>query len=159
MKQTESQNDQNIKVSINGFDKIPVGLDPNSVDNQIISLALKLDRALKGKVVLVTKDINFRVKCDSLGINAEDTNFQIPNSDDVKLPANSMATNILIDDKESIFELNFPNQKDVENIGKSQIKPILIGDYELEKEAKQPLRKKDNMNVPNIEKSTDRQAF
>ena len=34
------QNDQNIKVSINGFDKIPVGLDPNSVDNQIISLAL-----------------------------------------------------------------------------------------------------------------------
>ena len=70
-----------------------------------------------------------------------------------------MATNILIDDKESIFELNFPNQKDVENIGKSQIKPILIGDYELEKEDKQPLRKKDNMNVPNIEKSTDRQAF
>ena len=94
-----------------------------------------------------------------LGINAEDTNFEIPNSDDVKLPANSMATNILIDDKESIFELNFPNQKDVENIGKSQIKPILIGDYELEKEDKQPLRKKDNMNVPNIEKSTDRQAF
>ena len=55
--------------------------------------------------------------------------------------------------------INFPNQKDVENIGKSQIKPILIGDYELEKEDKQPLRKKDNMNVPNIEKSTDRQAF
>lgn len=66
------QNKQKIKVSINGFDKVPVGLDANSVDNQIISLAIKLDGSLKNKVVLVTKDINFRVKCDSLGITAED---------------------------------------------------------------------------------------
>jgi PhoH-like ATPase len=65
-------NNQKIKVSTKGFDKVPVGLDPDSVDNQIISLAIKLDSSLKSKVVLVTKDINFRVKCDSLGLNAED---------------------------------------------------------------------------------------
>ena len=35
------ENDQKIKVAINGFDKVPVGLDPTSVDNQIISLAIK----------------------------------------------------------------------------------------------------------------------
>ncbi len=66
------ENKQKIKVSISGFDNVPVGLDPASVDNQIISLAMKLDRSLKNKVVLITKDINFRVKCDSLGITAED---------------------------------------------------------------------------------------
>ena len=66
------ENDQKIKVAINGFDKVPIGLDPSSVDNQIISLAIKLGGALKNKVILVTKDINFRVKCDSLGITAED---------------------------------------------------------------------------------------
>jgi PhoH-like ATPase len=65
-------NGQKIKVAISGFDKIPVGLEPSSVDNQIISLAMKLDNSLKNKVILVTKDINFRVKCDSLGITAED---------------------------------------------------------------------------------------
>ena len=63
---------QKIKVAITGFKNVPVGLDPLSVDNQIISLAIKLDGALKNKVLLITKDINFRVKCDSLGITAED---------------------------------------------------------------------------------------
>ena len=65
-------NGQKIKVAIKGFDKVPVGLDPTSVDNQIIALAMKIDGVLKSKVILVTKDINFRVKCDSLGITAED---------------------------------------------------------------------------------------
>ena len=66
------ENKQKIKVAINGFEKVPIGLDPNSVDNQIISLAIKLDQSLDSKVILITKDINFRVKCDSLGITAED---------------------------------------------------------------------------------------
>ena len=68
----EIDNGQKIKVAISGFDSVPVGLDPLSVDNQIISLAMKIDGVLKNKVILVTKDINFRVKCDSLGITAED---------------------------------------------------------------------------------------
>jgi len=63
---------QKIKVAITGFKKVPVGLDENQVDNQIISLALTLTNSKNNSVVLITKDINFRVKCDSLGIKAED---------------------------------------------------------------------------------------
>ena len=63
---------QKIKVAISGYKKVPVGLDPNQVDNQIISLALNITSDKKNNVVLITKDINFRVKCDSLGIQAED---------------------------------------------------------------------------------------
>ena len=38
----------------------------------MISLALGIQNQVKQKVILVTKDINFRVKCDSLGIHSED---------------------------------------------------------------------------------------
>ena len=65
-------NKQKIKVATSGFDNVPIGLDPISVDNQIISLAMKLTGRINNEVILVTKDINFRVKCDSLGVNAED---------------------------------------------------------------------------------------
>ena len=68
----EIENKQKVKVAINGFEKVPIGLDPASVDNQIISLAMKLDGSLNSKVILITKDINFRVKCDALGITAQD---------------------------------------------------------------------------------------
>ena len=52
---------------------IPPGFDLKSGDNQIIATAIFLskknnDRTLK----IVTKDINLRVKCDALGIMAED---------------------------------------------------------------------------------------
>jgi PhoH-like ATPase len=66
------ENEQKIKVTISGFDNVPIGLDKSSVDNQIISLAILLTGNSKNKVILVTKDINFRVKCDSLGVIAED---------------------------------------------------------------------------------------
>jgi PhoH-like ATPase len=63
---------QKIKVAISGYKKVPVGLDEKQVDNQIISLALSLTNSKNNNVVLITKDINFRVKCDSLGIISED---------------------------------------------------------------------------------------
>ena len=66
------ENNQKIKVEITGFENIPIGLDPESVDNQIISLALNITSKSDKKVILITKDINFRVKCDALGIKAED---------------------------------------------------------------------------------------
>jgi len=64
---------QIIKVAIEGFDRIPKGLTGDYGDNQIISLAL--DQKIKEpnkEIILVTKDINFRVKCDALGIKSED---------------------------------------------------------------------------------------
>lgn len=57
------------------FDKtfLPEGLDPDDADNQIITTGLaERSRYKRKKVILVTKDINMRVKCDSLGFLSED---------------------------------------------------------------------------------------
>ena len=64
--------DQTVKVSLTGFDDVPVGLDPNNSDNKIISCVLNNMKNTEQNVVMVTKDINFRVKCDALGIKSED---------------------------------------------------------------------------------------
>ena len=63
---------QTIRVSLTGFDNVPVGLDPNNSDNKIISCVLDNMKNTDQNVVMVTKDINFRVKCDALGIKSED---------------------------------------------------------------------------------------
>lgn len=65
------QHDQTIRVDIDIHD-IPDSLDGNTGDNKIIAAALALKSAGPNPVVMVTKDINFRVKCDSLGIYSED---------------------------------------------------------------------------------------
>jgi PhoH-like ATPase len=70
------QGDQTIKVEsdLNRVSvELPKGLDPSKGDNQIIAVALGLQQQNPGKVVkVVTKDINLRVKCDALGLVAED---------------------------------------------------------------------------------------
>lgn len=47
------------------------GLKPDAADNQIISVALALDRAGQ-RVIFVSKDINARVKADALGLRVMD---------------------------------------------------------------------------------------
>jgi PhoH-like ATPase len=55
----------------NGDDTLPFG--NNSVDNRIIGQALAVQkREPKAPAILVTKDINLRLKADSLGLPAED---------------------------------------------------------------------------------------
>ena len=45
----------------------------NAVDSKIAALALKVQKASpKAKTILVTKDINLRIKADALGLEAED---------------------------------------------------------------------------------------
>lgn len=54
---------------------IPPGYDPTAPDNEIIGTVItasKIDN--RGKYVIVTKDINMRVKCDALGLDTEDYN-------------------------------------------------------------------------------------
>jgi PhoH-like ATPase len=70
----EIENNQSIRVELNHCSNVPDGLDTKAGDNRIISVALGLSEDLAGEstVTLVTKDINFRVKCDALGINSED---------------------------------------------------------------------------------------
>ena len=67
----EIENGQIIKVAIEGFEEIPKGLTGDYGDNQIISLALTQKNSNPdNEIILITKDINFRVKCDALGITA-----------------------------------------------------------------------------------------
>mgnify|MGYP006222015409 CR=1 FL=1 len=63
---------QTIKVII-GEHAAPFGLAGNAGDNLIIAATLSEGRENPNKqIILVTKDINLRVKCDALGIRSED---------------------------------------------------------------------------------------
>jgi len=65
--------DQQIRVELNGFDNIPDFLSKDSTDNKIIACALYTKNKFPDtKTVVITKDINFRVKCDAVGLEAED---------------------------------------------------------------------------------------
>ena len=62
-------------LSVRGYDieDLPVGCDIESADNEILTTALtEMKKNQKRKVILVTRDINMRVKCDSLEIMTED---------------------------------------------------------------------------------------
>lgn len=64
-----------VRVELNHRDQCPADLDPNRTDNRIISVALGLKSDYpECKITLITKDINLRVKCDALGVVAEDYN-------------------------------------------------------------------------------------
>ena len=65
-------NGQNIRVEINHCKNVPAGLDASVPDNRIIAVAHELSKTLKQRVIVITKDINFRVKCDALEIESED---------------------------------------------------------------------------------------
>tara|TARA_R110000737_G_scaffold7942_1_gene23023 strand:+ start:1105 stop:2439 length:1335 start_codon:yes stop_codon:yes gene_type:complete len=56
---------------------LPPGFDPGDPDNQILATALseKKDNP-KRKVVVVSRDINMRVKCDALNIPGEDYEYE-----------------------------------------------------------------------------------
>lgn len=63
------------KLFVRGFDpfKLPDDLDVENPDNQIIATALSIkENNKKSKVILVSRDINMRVKCDALSIDCED---------------------------------------------------------------------------------------
>ena len=55
------------------LDELPTGYDPSVPDHQIIASALTLKNENPNrKVILVSNDINLRIKCDAIGITAED---------------------------------------------------------------------------------------
>ena len=59
---------------VKGYDpeNIPNGLDPKDADNQIIATAITEKNRTGKDVVVVSRDINMRVKCDSIGLESED---------------------------------------------------------------------------------------
>ena len=58
--------------ALDGYNNVPEGLNGDDADNKMISLALQLQKKSDQQIILITKDINFRVKCDALGIKSED---------------------------------------------------------------------------------------
>ena len=62
-------------LSVRGYDAVdvPPGCDIGSADNEIIATAItEKKKHERRKVIVVTRDINMRVKCDSLEIPTED---------------------------------------------------------------------------------------
>ena len=54
------------------LNELPVGYDPEIADHQIIATALTVQREHPNKkVVVVSNDINLRIKCDAIGVAAE----------------------------------------------------------------------------------------
>ena len=52
---------------------IPENLEKSDADNQIIATAIKeAGKYKRKKVILVSRDLNMRVKCDALNITSED---------------------------------------------------------------------------------------
>lgn len=51
---------------------VPISWGPDTNDNRILRLVLALHQSLDHRVVLVTRDTNMRLKCDALGVPAED---------------------------------------------------------------------------------------
>ena len=55
------------------LEELPTGYDPSIPDHQIIASALTLKNENPNrKVILVSNDINLRIKCDAIGVAAED---------------------------------------------------------------------------------------
>tara|TARA_Y100001937_G_scaffold19040_1_gene26300 strand:+ start:3376 stop:4677 length:1302 start_codon:yes stop_codon:yes gene_type:complete len=98
-------------ITVKGYNPLclPDDLDLEDSDNQIIATALsEMENNKKRKVIVVSRDINMRVKCDSLGILTEDYQVEqvVAKSDDLY----SGTTEILVDDQ--VIE-NFYNNKPV----------------------------------------------
>ncbi len=64
----------NVRIELNHQEilNFPAGLDPVKCDNRILAVAYNLGRESQEPAILVTKDLNLRVKADVLGIPAED---------------------------------------------------------------------------------------
>lgn len=49
-----------------------IGWGPDNADNRILRTVLRLHAQTPGRVALITRDTNMRLKCDALGVPAED---------------------------------------------------------------------------------------
>lgn len=52
--------------------KLPIELEGDRADNEILAVALELKERCSCQVVLVSKDTNLRIKADAIGLTAED---------------------------------------------------------------------------------------
>ena len=61
------------RVEIKGdYKNLPSFLQKDVMDNRILAVVIELSKEINEKVILVTKDINMRIKADALDIPVED---------------------------------------------------------------------------------------
>lgn len=72
-----------IELNHQTFIEFPKGLDPEKHDNRILAVACNLAQEAEKPVILVTKDLNLRIKADVLGVPAEDFTNDKVNYDDL----------------------------------------------------------------------------
>jgi len=53
-------------------ERAPITWGPDNNDNRILATVLRMNDRHPGQVVLITRDTNMRLKCDALGVSAED---------------------------------------------------------------------------------------
>ena len=71
------ENGGTLVININDRDAtklLPPGFEPSN-DNRILATALAVQKRREGPVILVSKDINMRVKAQALGLMAEDYRY------------------------------------------------------------------------------------
>jgi len=150
-------NGSNIRVEINHqvLDKLPHGLGREKYDNRILAVASSLNEDLEGKVTLITKDLNLRIKADALGLATEDYNNDKVNFDElyhgvtvINLSSSQIdgfysknEIKLTGEIKEKLFPNQFVILKDSYNSSKSILARYLAGEgklvslYSREKEA------------------------
>jgi len=104
----DSDNDVTIKILISepAQEAERLGLCPLSGDNRIISAAIELQKESDSELIVVTKDINLRVKCNSIGIQAEDYyKDHLPERVEVDLKSDIIS--VTAEDIKSIYENGF----------------------------------------------------
>jgi PhoH-like ATPase len=61
-----------LRVDYHDADDVEIGWGPDTNDNRILRTVMRLNRELTGNVAFITRDTNMRLKCDALGVVAED---------------------------------------------------------------------------------------
>lgn len=100
-----------IKIEMDPDFKLPLGFSKSSMDDRILNTAFYYNKKFK-RTILVTKDINMRLKAQALGLVAEDYESGKVNIDDLY----SGIVTVDVDDK---FINEFYKNKEVENIVKN----------------------------------------
>jgi len=136
-------------VSVKGCDKalIPCDLETSHADHIIIATALTEQAAVPGKkVIVVTRDINMRVICDSLGLSCEDYTPQqfVKSGESIY----SGFTEILVD--EQIVDRFYEGEKIVleEDIGKGLFANQMIMMISSANDKKTALARFDSLHQP-----------
>ena len=77
------KNGGELKVVLGGHEIPPALRNAHSADNMILGAALKLREGSDRPVILVTKDVNLRIRADALGLTAQDYDVQRLSIDEV----------------------------------------------------------------------------